>query len=62
MAQFYEGKFQKHGVRLLKKVRAAELRGTTRVTEVVLSDGSIIPADVVVVGIGSKPNVELFEG
>ncbi len=38
------------------------LRGTDRVTHVVLSDGTEIEADTVVVGIGSSPVVEWLEG
>jgi NADPH-dependent 2,4-dienoyl-CoA reductase/sulfur reductase-like enzyme len=36
-----------------------ELRGTDTVSAVVLADGTEIPADVVVVGVGIEPNVEL---
>ena len=38
-----------------------ELRGTTTVQDIVLSDGTVEPADVVVVGIGVVPRVELAE-
>lgn len=47
-----------HGVPLLAGVAVAELVGTDRVTGVRLADGRLLGADVVVVGIGSTPNVE----
>ena len=37
----------------------AKLRGGTAVQAVVLADGTELPADVVVVGVGIQPNVEL---
>jgi NADPH-dependent 2,4-dienoyl-CoA reductase/sulfur reductase-like enzyme len=47
-----------HGVRLLTGVGVAGLVGTDRVQAVDLLDGTRLPADVVVVGIGALPNVE----
>ena len=47
-----------HGVRLLTGVGVAGLVGTDRVRAVDLLDGTRLPADVVVVGIGALPNVE----
>lgn len=47
-----------HGVRLLTGVGVAGLVGTDRVQAVDLLDGTRLPADVVVVGIGAMPNVE----
>jgi len=38
-----------------------ELTGTDRVTSVVLADGTELPADAVVIGVGIRPNVELAE-
>lgn len=38
------------------------LQVTTQVTAVNLKDGSRVPADLVVVGIGIRPNTSLFEG
>lgn len=46
------------GVRLLCGTRVARLLGADRVTGVELADGHQIPADVVVVGIGVRPNTE----
>ena len=50
-----------NGVGLRLGTGVSELRGTTAVEEVVLTDGSVEAADVVVVGIGVAPRVELAE-
>ena len=47
-----------HGVRLLTGVGVAGLVGEDRVRAVDLLDGTRLPADVVVVGVGALPNVE----
>ncbi|GAA4735186.1 FAD-dependent oxidoreductase [Modestobacter marinus] len=47
-----------HGTRLLVGSGVAGLVGTGRVEAVELTDGTRLPADVVVVGIGATPNVE----
>jgi NADPH-dependent 2,4-dienoyl-CoA reductase/sulfur reductase-like enzyme len=47
-----------HGTRLLTATGVAGLIGTDRVTAVELTDGTRLPADVVVVGIGATPNIE----
>lgn len=47
-----------HGTRLLVGTGVAGLVGTGRVEAVELADGSRLPADVVVVGIGAIPNIE----
>lgn len=50
------------GVDVRLGVGVAEVRGDTRVEAVVLSDGTELAADVVVVGIGSRPATEWLEG
>lgn len=50
-----------HGVDLRMNSRVDELRGTDRVEQAVLADGTTIMCDLVVVGVGVRPNVELFE-
>ncbi|MEU8416733.1 FAD-dependent oxidoreductase [Amycolatopsis japonica] len=49
-----------HTILLGKGVAA--LRGEGRVAEVELSDGSLLPADLVLVGVGVEPRTQLAEG
>lgn len=51
----------RHGVRLQCGVPVARLLGSARVTGVLLTDGTEIPADVVVAGIGASPAVEWLQ-
>lgn len=51
-----------HGVDVLCGTGVGELTGTRRVGGVLLTDGRRLPADVVVVGIGARPNVGWLEG
>jgi len=51
-----------HGVSLLCGTGVATLRGTDRVTGVELADGRVLPADVVVVGVGVRPVTGWLEG
>jgi NADPH-dependent 2,4-dienoyl-CoA reductase/sulfur reductase-like enzyme len=51
-----------HGVDLRTGVGAERIEGTSRVERVVLSDGSAIAADVVVVGIGVAPATAWLAG
>ena len=51
-----------HGVDLRTGVTVTEVDGKSRVEGLVLSDGSRVAADVVVVGIGVVPNTDWLEG
>ena len=51
-----------NGVEVRTGVGAAAVRGSDRVDTVVLTDGTEVPADLVVVGIGSRPAVEWLAG
>ena len=51
-----------HGVDLRTSVGVDGLEGEERVRRVLLSDGSAVEADVVVVGIGVIPNTEWLDG
>jgi NADPH-dependent 2,4-dienoyl-CoA reductase/sulfur reductase-like enzyme len=51
-----------HGVRLLTGVPVTRLAGSGRVEAVELADGTVLPADVVLAGIGAQPNVEWLAG
>jgi 3-phenylpropionate/trans-cinnamate dioxygenase ferredoxin reductase subunit len=48
-----------HGVRLLTDVGVDDIVGDVAVRQVILSDGSAIDADVVVIGVGLEPMTEL---
>ncbi|OMC19385.1 MULTISPECIES: NAD(P)/FAD-dependent oxidoreductase [unclassified Mycobacterium] len=50
------------GVDVRLGVSVAEVRGDSRVDTVVLTDGTELAADLVVVGIGSRPATEWLEG
>lgn len=51
-----------HGVRLITGVGVDRLVGDRRVTAVQLADGQVLPADVVVVGIGCSPATGWLDG
>jgi 3-phenylpropionate/trans-cinnamate dioxygenase ferredoxin reductase subunit len=48
-----------HGVRVVTGAVVDHLEGKGKVQRVVLGDGSVLPADVVIVGIGIIPNTQL---
>ena len=51
-----------HGVELRLGIGVAAIEGIARVEQVRLTDGSVVPADVVVVGIGVAPATGWLEG
>ncbi|QBI55180.1 NAD(P)/FAD-dependent oxidoreductase [Streptomonospora litoralis] len=51
-----------NGVRLLCGVPVSGLRGEGRVTGVELADGTLVPAEVVVMGVGARPNTGWLAG
>lgn len=59
LSQFYERIHREHGVSISTQVRIEQFEGDSKVTHVRLGDGTRVPADLVVVGIGVVPNVEL---
>lgn len=61
MARFFRDLHARHGATLHAGVEVAALEGSGRVTRVVLSDGSVLTADVVVLGIGATPRTRLAE-
>jgi 3-phenylpropionate/trans-cinnamate dioxygenase ferredoxin reductase subunit len=58
IATFFEAEHRAHGVTVLTDVSVTALHGEQRVTGVELSSGEILPADLVIVGIGIIPCVE----
>ncbi|MET9971779.1 NAD(P)/FAD-dependent oxidoreductase, partial [Streptomyces sp. NPDC006356] len=62
MGAIVSGLHTDHGVRLLCGVGVKGLSGERQVDAVLLDDGRSIPADIVVVGVGARPNVEWLEG
>ncbi|MDR3568426.1 MAG: FAD-dependent oxidoreductase [Syntrophobacteraceae bacterium] len=49
------------GVKVHTGRRAVSIEGKEEVTAVVLDDGSSLPADIVIVGVGGRPNTELAQ-
>jgi 3-phenylpropionate/trans-cinnamate dioxygenase ferredoxin reductase subunit len=52
---------RRHGVVLHFGARTRELRGTGRVSQVVLDDGTVLDADVVLIAVGAAPETGLAE-
>ncbi len=55
----YADLHRQHGVHLRLGVGVGALRGSDGVDEVVLTDGSVLRADAVVVGVGARPDTAL---
>eukprot|EP00882_Tetradesmus_deserticola_P012891 GHRQ01013663.1.p1 GENE.GHRQ01013663.1~~GHRQ01013663.1.p1 ORF type:complete len:335 (+),score=159.41 GHRQ01013663.1:183-1187(+) len=62
LAVFYEAYYSAKGIRLIKGLLAKEFRGDGKVSSVLLSGGSTLPADLVLVGAGARPASGLFAG
>jgi len=58
LSRFYEKEHRDHGVDLRLGVCVDAIEGETHVTGVRLADGEVVPADLVIVGIGIVPAVE----
>ena len=61
LSDFVREAHERRGTRILLDATVTRLTGRHRVTGVELADGSTIPADVVVVGIGALPRTDLAE-
>jgi 3-phenylpropionate/trans-cinnamate dioxygenase ferredoxin reductase component len=63
VAQVFAGLHREHGVDLRFGVQVDQITGSGgRADGVRLADGSLVPADAVIVGIGITPNSQLAEG
>jgi 3-phenylpropionate/trans-cinnamate dioxygenase ferredoxin reductase subunit len=58
----YRDLHAEHGVEMHLGVTVESIRGTTAVEEVRLTDGTVLPAEAVVIGIGVLPRIELAQG
>jgi 3-phenylpropionate/trans-cinnamate dioxygenase ferredoxin reductase component len=61
MGRFFEEFLRDRGVHVRTRVGAQRLEGDGGVEAVVLPDGTRLPADVVVIGVGVRPDVDLAE-
>ncbi|UQU67798.1 FAD-dependent oxidoreductase [Couchioplanes caeruleus] len=61
LARTFTGLHLEHGVVFHFGARTTELRGTGRVSHVVLDDGTVLDADAVLVAVGAEPNTALAE-
>ncbi|XP_010243060.1 PREDICTED: monodehydroascorbate reductase 4, peroxisomal [Nelumbo nucifera] len=64
ISSYYEDFYKSKGVKFIKGtvLSSFENDSSGKVTAVILRDGTRLPADMVVVGIGIRPNTGLFEG
>lgn len=61
VSSFYQSVHSAHGVSLELSANIDRLTGTDRVDGVALTSGQMLPADIVIVGVGIVPNTELAE-
>ena len=59
LGAMYHGAHHERGVRMISRATATAFEGRGRVSGVRIADGRTLPADLVVVGIGAEPRVEL---
>jgi 3-phenylpropionate/trans-cinnamate dioxygenase ferredoxin reductase component len=59
VSAFYEREHREHGVELRLQSGLAGFSGQEQVDGVILADGSVLPANLVVIGIGIVPNTEV---
>ena len=61
MSTYVTALHEKEGVRILTATAVASIEGNGQVEKVVCQDGTTLPADFVIVGVGVSPNVSLAE-
>lgn len=59
VSDFYQAEHIKHGVNLMLSTGLAGFSGSNTVERVNLTDGTSMPADIVLIGVGVVPNIEL---
>lgn len=59
MSQYMEALHEKHGVKILTSTKVVALEGDSSVETVVCEGGLRLQADMLIVGIGVRPNVDL---
>ena len=60
-AGMLRGSLEDRGLRFEMGAETQSIEGTTQVEAVKLKDGTVIPADIVVMAVGIKPNIELAQ-
>ncbi len=58
LSRFYEAEHRAHGATVRLGEQVTSIEGEDKVTGVTLADGEVVPADMVIVGIGIVPAVE----
>lgn len=61
LSEFYTRLHQAYGVKIYNHIMVERILGTIQVEGVLCADGTMIPADFVIVGIGVQPNIELAQ-
>lgn len=61
MSDYMESLHKEHGVKILTSTKVLAIEGEDSVETVVCEDGGRLPADMVIVGIGVRPNIDLAE-
>ena len=61
LGRFFEAFLRDRGVHVRTRTRAERLEGGDTVEAVVLGDGTRLPADLVVIGVGVRPDTDLAE-
>lgn len=61
MSEYYTKLHESHGVRIITDAQAQAFEGSGQVEKVVCNNGLTLDADLVIVGIGVVPNIELAQ-
>jgi 3-phenylpropionate/trans-cinnamate dioxygenase ferredoxin reductase component len=61
VSEYFGHEHRTHGIKIICSTRVTRLEGAARVERVVCADGSTHEADLLIVGVGAVPNVELAD-